>query len=260
MSQHRFYVPPEGIDGDRAVIKGDEARHLVSVLRKKPGDDIVVFDGEGTECLAKVLQIGPDFVVARLERKELHDRKSRPSIALYAAAPRGRKFDLIVEKATELGADCITPLLTERTVVKLDDRNVPTKLDRWRRISVAAAKQCRRSTLPKINSPLDFHSAVQDLPEWAFPVLAWSHGQSPPILNVLFGITPSHKEIRIYVGPEGGFSSQEVEIAKQAGVRLASLGENILRIETAAIASLAAVAYFLDMQPLRSGPVADRRD
>jgi len=257
MAERRVYVPPGEIYGDRAVIKGDQAHHLVSVLRKKPGDDIVVFDGEGTECAARILRIGRDLVVARVHRKEVHDKAGRPAVALYAAVPKGRKFDLIVEEATELGADSITPLLTERTVVKLEDHNIPAKLDRWRRITVAAAKQCRRSTLPQLNWPVDFSDAVQDIPESAFPILACSSGSSLPLQDVLADIAPSHKEIRVYIGPEGGFSPQEIETARNTGMRLASLGGNILRTETAALASLSVINCFLDSHAEDSAPVLD---
>ena len=246
MGEARFYVPPEAISGDRAVIKGDQARHLISVLRKKPGDRILLFDGQGTEWAARIARLDRDFVVARVEAKEVHERAGRPTVALYVAVPKGRRFDLVVEEATELGADAITPLVTARTVVRLDDHNLSTKLDRWRRISVAAAKQSRRSTLPQINSPVDFSTATEGFSESVFPILAWSLGGSPPIYDVLREIKTAHTEIRLYIGPEGGFTREETEMAGEAGVRLASLGENILRTETAVIASLSAICCFLD--------------
>jgi 16S rRNA (uracil1498-N3)-methyltransferase len=246
MSQRRFYVPPEDMSGEQAIIRGKQAHHLISVLRKKQGDEIVIFDGEGTECAARILRIGRSLVVARVRRREVHEETARPVLALYAAVPKGRKFDIIVEGATELGADSITPLLTERTVVKLEDWNVPTKLERWRRIAVAAAKQCRRSTLPRLRRPVAFSDAVQDLPEWAFPILACPTDSSLPLYDVLQEITSSHKEVRLYVGPEGGFSPEEIEAGRNAGMRLVSLGENILRTETAALASLSVVNCFLD--------------
>jgi len=260
MSEKRFYVPPEAIRGGRAVIEGDQAHHLVSVLRKKPGDEIVLFDGQGTECTARIERIAHNFVVARIAAKEVHMRTGRPAVGLYVAAPKGKKFDLIVEQATELGADSITPLVTARTVVRLDEASIPTKLERWRRITVAAAKQCRRSTLPQVNPPVDFLSAARDLPESAFSILAWSHGEAAPILDALSQLTPSHKEIRVLIGPEGGFTSEETEAARKAAMRFVSLGENVLRTETAAIASLAAVSQYLDSQRGRSPSAPEHGD
>ncbi len=255
MGEARFYVPREAISGGRVVIKGEQAHHLVSVLRKKPGDRIVLFNGEGTECAARIVRIGRDLVAASVEKKEVHRPTGQPTVGLYVAVPKGRRFDLIVEKATELGADSITPLVTARSVVKLGDSNISTKLDRWQRICVAAAKQCRRSTLPRINAPMDFSTAARDLPESVFPILAWSFGESPAIYDILGEVVPAHREIRIYIGPEGGFTADEVEMAGRAGMRLASLGENILRTETAAIASLAVVGSFLDRKFTASAPV-----
>jgi 16S rRNA (uracil1498-N3)-methyltransferase len=248
MSEKRFYVPPEAIRGGLARIEGEQAHHLVSVLRRKPGDDIVLFDGEGTECFARIERIGRDFVVARITAKEVHKTTDRPTVGLYVAMPKGKKFDLIVEQATELSADSITPLVTARTVVRLDEHGIPTKLERWRRITVAAAKQSRRATLPQVNPPIDFSSIALDVRESAFSILAWSHGEAVPVLEALSHVSPSHTEIRIVVGPEGGFTLEETETARKSGMFLVSLGENILRTETAAIAALAAVSQFLDRQ------------
>ncbi len=257
--ERRFYVPPENIHGDVATIGGDQAHHLVSVLRKKPGDEIVVFDGQGTECLARIVRISHDLVVARIGERRVALRTDRPAVALYVAAPKGRRFDLIVEKATELGADSITPLITERTVVKLSGRDVAAKLDRWRRITVSAAKQCHRSTLPNVSSPVDFPSAMREMPESAFSIMPWPSDDSPPIHDALLSLASSHKEVRVYIGPEGGFSPEELETAKKAGVRPASLGQNILRTETAAIASLSVIGCFLDAQLRRFTPNPERQ-
>jgi len=260
MAHARFYVPPEDISGDKAVIKGDQARHIVSVLRKKPGDDIVLFDGRGTEYTAKILRVSRDCVVATVAAKEVHDSAERPAIGLYVALPKGKRFDLVVEKATELGADSITPLVTVRSVVRLDDRTISAKLDRWQRIAVAASKQCRRSTLPRINRPVDFSEASKELPESVFAMVAQSSGDACPIYDVLQEMRPSHREIRIYIGPEGDFTPEEMEMAKKAGMRFVSLGENILRTETAAVASLAAIACFLDRRSRTPARTLSRED
>jgi 16S rRNA (uracil1498-N3)-methyltransferase len=256
MRESRIYIPPRDRKGDRTEIRGDQAHHLVSVLRKKPGDDITVFDGEGTEALATIERIDHDLVVARIRRKEVHDKPNRPEVQLFSAVPKGRKFDIIVEAATELAADSITPLATTRSVVKLDSHNVEAKLERWRRIAIAAAKQCRRSVLPTINPPVEFALAVCDLPESVFPILMCSLGSSPPAWDVLRDGVASHAAIRVFIGPEGGFTPQEMEIAGNASVSFASLGENILRTETAAAASLAVVGCYLDSQSPR--PPRDR--
>ncbi|NQT84145.1 16S rRNA (uracil(1498)-N(3))-methyltransferase [bacterium] len=254
MREARFYVPREALSGNNAVIKGDQARHIISILRKKPGDYIVLFDGEGTQFAARIVRIDRELVVARVTAREVHKRAGGRAIGLYVAVPKGRRFDLVVEGGTELGADSITPLVTTRTVVKLDDYNITTKLDRWRRISVAAAKQCRRATLPQINSPVDFSTAIKELPEWVFPILAGSLDRNPPIYDVLEEMGPAHKEVRIYIGPEGGFSREETEQAGKAGIRLASLGENILRTEMAAVASLAVIICFLGRENMHVQP------
>ena len=246
MRESRVYVPPESISGSHAVLRGDPARHLVTVLRKKTGDDIVLFDGEGTEYDATIERIDRDVVAAAVRRKRVRSHAARPAVALFSAVPKGRRFDLIIEHATELGADTIVPLMTDRTVVRMDVGSVDNKVERWRRIAVAAAEQCRRATLPQVTPPLSFSEAVEQLPQSAFSILARSVGPQPPIHEILEEIDAAHNEIRIFIGPEGGFTPQEVALGQDAGARLASLGENILRTETAAIASLAVINCFLD--------------
>jgi 16S rRNA (uracil1498-N3)-methyltransferase len=242
----RIYVPPEAISGGHAVIKGDQARHLVSVLRKKPGDDVVLFDGEGTEYDAKVERIDRNVVAATVRGKRVRCHATRPAVALFCAVPKGRRFDLIVEHATELGADTIIPLMTDRTVVRMEAGSVDNKIERWRRIAVAAAEQCRRATLPRVMPPVSFSAALEQLPESAFSIQARSVWQHPPIQEVLEQLGPAHKDVLIFIGPEGGFTPEEAARAEDAGLRFASLGENILRTETAAIASLAVINCTLD--------------
>ena len=246
MQKRRFYVPSEAFYGDCAIIKGDQAHHLVSVLRKKAGDEVVLFDGKGTECLARVLRIDRDAVVARIEQTEAYQRADRPTIVLYAAVPKGRRFDLVVEAATELGADTITPLFTERGVVTLAERDISARLERWKRITIAAAKQCRRSTLPLLNWPVRFLDVAATPPDAVFPVLACLDRDSLPIQSVLRDVPDSAREIRAYIGPEGGFTPEETAAARDAGFRLASLCENTLRTETAAVAALSVIVCSLD--------------
>jgi len=256
MQKRRFYVPSEAFYGDCAIIKGDQAHHLVSVLRKKAGDDVVLFDGKGTECLARVLRIDRDAVVAKIERTEAYQRADRPSVALYAAVPKGRRFDLVVEAATELGADTITPLFTERGVVTLAERDISARLERWKRITIAAAKQCRRPTLPLLNWPVRFldAAATSSPPRGGvFAIFACLDRDSLPIQNVLQDVPDSAREIRAYIGPEGGFTPEETAAARDAGFRLASLGENTLRIETAAVAALSVIICCLDSRVRDSG-------
>ncbi len=260
MRESRLYVPPESISGSHAVFRGDPARHLITVLRKKPGDDIVLFDGQGTEYDATIERIDRDVVAATVRGKRVRCHAARPAVALYAAVPKGRRFDLIVEHATELGADTIAPLMTDRTVVRMEVGSVDNKIERWRRIAVAAAEQCRRATLPRVTPPLSFPEAVEQLSESAFSILARSVAQQPPFHEILEELDAAHNEVRIFIGPEGGFTSEEVARAEDAGLRFASLGENILRTETAAMASLAVINCYLDRRFRASATTASPTD
>jgi 16S rRNA (uracil1498-N3)-methyltransferase len=232
MSERFFVASP--ISGDLAALTGDEARHLVAVMRGKVGDEIVVFDGSGAEFTARVTAVGKHAVELAIgERREI-SRELDFSFTLAVALPKGERQKWLVEKATELGVTKLVPLLTERGVAQ------PTAaaLERVRRTVIEASKQCGRNRLMEIAPPAvaatEFFDAA---PAAATRFIADPSGQSIAEISAR-----DTAEKFAAIGPEGGFAPAELAEAQTAGWQAVSLGSRILRVETAAIALAACMA------------------
>ncbi len=229
----RFFIPSPPLHG-RVVLTGDEARHLVRVLRGQVGDDVVVFAGEGVEWPAQITRLGRDE--AELETGPArHDLPAGgPAVSIAVALPKGERQKWLVEKLTELGAAQLIPLETERGVAEA----TPAARERLRRGVIEACKQCGRNRLMAIGEPLSVAAALADMPPGSRVVIADPGG--PPLDPR--GLAAGATNLLALVGPEGGFTVAEIAAAEQAGAIRVSLGPHILRIETAAIALAARLA------------------
>jgi len=247
----QFFVSPENLSYDHFRITGDEARHLIRVLRKQPNDRVVVFDGQGrrAEGVIATVEESPLAVAGRVT-KNLSTTESKPiRLRLFQGLPRGTKFDYVIEKATELGADEILPFFSEKNPIELTPAQSSTKIQRWRRVAEAAAKQCSRDSLPDISPVLAFSELKTNLQ--GFSIMLWEKG-TKPFREVLQTLTEpskgrsSHGALNIIVGSESGFSPAEITHLIEQGVQPVSLGRRILRTETAGLAALAIVNYELE--------------
>lgn len=242
----RFFISPEQVHGARIIVTGDDLRHIRTVLRKGPGDTLVLCDGTGAEYTVKIVEVGRAEIHA-----EITDRVTReirhPLVTLGQGLPKSDKMDWIVQKATELGVSGIVPLITERTIVKVKDEEKRTV--RWQKICREAAMQSNRPDVPRVEAIQLIGDYIRALaPPQAgqagpgtLLLLPWEEG-TLPIKNVL-GNHAEVKNIIVLIGPEGGFSPSEAESAKDRGFQLVSLGPNILRTETAAVAVLSMILY-----------------
>ncbi len=246
MHRYRFYVPLSQVIDDIARITSEEAHHLMFVLRSKVGDRIVFFDGISKEYEGIIEKIEKKEVRVRIARILRVEKTHRPRINLFQAIPKGRKLDFIVEKATELGADHIVPLITTNTIVKTPPKKLNKKVERWTRVAVSSSKQCGRIRIPTISEPVSFEKSLQDRPRSASSIVTSGSEKAEPILKILGRLDKKIDEIDVYVGPEADFTEQEITRAQRAGAHLASLCKNILRTETAAVATLAIIQSHLD--------------
>ena len=222
----RFFVSPP-IAGDRAVLAGDEARHLAAVMRVQIGDEVVLFDGSGVEFTARVTATRKQAVeLAIFERREI-SRELPFSLTLAVALPKGERQKWLVEKATELGVTRLTPLVTERGVAQ----PVESALDRLRRSVIEASKQCGRNRLLEIAPPAIAAELFAAAPQSIGRLIADPTGQSLAQVEI-----QTNNDICAAIGPEGGFSPAELAAATTLGWRPVSLGSRILRVETAAVA------------------------
>ena len=229
MSRRRFYAPPSAFNFSKRVVTltSDEARHLREVLRLKPGDEVQVFDGAGKEFRAVVSQARREFA-----ELEIHDpiESARPEsplrLTLAVALLKGEKFDLVVQKGTELGVNRFIPLTTRYADIKLrDESDAAKRVARWQRIALEAAKQCGRSIVPEVASPTTFELTIRQN-----PCLMFSERDGQTLNTDL-----RTENIIGIVGSEGGWSDEELAQARVANVPIVTLGGRVLRAETAAI-------------------------
>ena len=239
-----FFVSPEDIKGNEVLITGGEARHIITVLRKRKGDKIDIFDGYGNEFRVRILEIDRPTGLPRVKGEIINQkiRKTEPKlrITLFQSIPKGNRLQFIIQKSTEVGISEIVPITTERTIVRLDYKKIKQRTLRWQKIAREAAKQSGRSTIPRVGPVLDFSQAVKEFSARKFPmgIIAWEMEEKSHLREVLrsgVGGGISKLALAIFIGPEGGFTPEEVETAARAGVVPASLGSRILRTETAGL-------------------------
>jgi 16S rRNA (uracil1498-N3)-methyltransferase len=236
----RFFITPEHVSGQRVIISGEDVHHIAAVLRMKPGEMLLLCDGQGAEYTVKIARVGRSEIATEIvsqSRRVVH----APQVTLGQGLPKSDKMDFIVQKATELGVSEIIPLRTERTIVKVKDEE--KRVMRWQKIAREASMQSSRVDIPVIGQIVSFKDFLRTQnPELrTLLLLPWEEG-TQPIKEVLRTHTDV-KKIILLIGPEGGFSTTEAEAAKESGFHLVSLGQNILRTETAAIAALSMVLY-----------------
>ena len=241
---HRFYIPPEKWNADPLVLDDTETHHARHVLRLAAGDRVTVFNGRGAEATAEIVSLDE---TARLRR--VLESKTQPlacRITLAQAVPKGKNMEFIIQKATELGAAAIAPLISERTVVRIDADDIRKKHAKWQETVIEAAKQCGQNWLPEVQlprTPREFFDARQRFDLMLIASLQPDAIHFKKVLAEMGEAAP--REVLILVGPEGDFTPAEINLAKSHGCRPITLGPIVLRTETAAIYCLSVLSYEL---------------
>jgi 16S rRNA (uracil1498-N3)-methyltransferase len=245
---HRFYLPPENCRTSSLRLDGREAHHALHVLRLKRGERVTVLDGAGNEFQCDVETAAKDFLTLAVKDKNSHSAPPCP-VSLFVAIPKGKIIEDIIEKAVELGAHHIVPLLTERVVTQLDASGTEAKREKWQQVAIEAIKQCGAAWLPRVEKPValkDFLARSEKpefslvgslqtqrrLPREVFAEFLAQHGRAPQSAGV-------------WIGPEGDFTLAELQAIEAAGARPITLGELTLRVETAVIYCLSFLNYEL---------------
>ena len=234
----RFFVEGAHDVGDVVALQGADARKVRLVLRRATGDAVELFDSTGSAFVGS-LRVDARGVDVRIERRASAAREPALQMTLAQAIPKGAKMDFVIEKATEAGAARIVPLVTERTI---GDPG-PAKVDRWRRLARSAAQQSGRATIPAIDAPIGLAAFLSAEAGRSRLIVPWELAERVALRERLPALLAGAKDVAIVIGPEGGLSHAEVDAARAAGATVVSLGERILRTETAGLVLLSALLY-----------------
>lgn len=237
----RFFTAAVQFDDARqngsAVLDGEDGRHIARALRMRPGEALTLCDGAGFDYDGEIERIEGDTVTVRVLQKRRNASEPSLRVTLYPGVPKGDKLELVVQKAAELGAAEITPVLTARSVSRPDTKSAAKKQERLQRIALEAAKQSGRGAVPQIGAMTGFRDAVRAAK--GTKILFYEGGGAP----LAACLPEGQNEVSVFIGPEGGFDAEEVEFAKANGVQTATLGPRILRTETAPLAALAVLMF-----------------
>ncbi len=237
MSINRIYIEATINVGDQIVVRGDRAHYISRVLRRRPGDMLILFDGSGAEFPAVIRSLARDRVdVSTTDRIE-RSAESPLAVTLLQGISRGERMDYVIQKATEVGVTRIVPVRTEFSVVRLDEKRAAKRLLHWRSVAASACEQCGRNRLPEIGLPGSLPALLGDFRQHAGTKLILR----PDADETLGSAKIDDNEVTVLIGPEGGFSDTEYENAEAAGFSAVRCGPRILRTETAAVAALAAL-------------------
>jgi len=250
---HRFHLPPGECRSQTLTLTGREAHHALQVLRVRGGERVTVLDGAGTEFLCDVRNVSRGVV--GLEIVESQRIPPPPcQITLLQAIPKGKMMEDIIEKATELGAHRIVPILSERVTTRLDDRSAADKVDKWRLVASEAIKQCGNAWLPRVDAPITLSQFLALKENVELGLIASLQDDRRPAREHFQKFRADHgrlpTSVWVWVGPEGDFTPAEVQAIRHAGALPITLGRLVLRCETAAVCCLAILNY--ELQPLLS--------
>ena len=245
-----LFADPSDVQDELLTITGPEVNHIRNVMRLKPGEEISVsIGGDGKEYRYGIESYTENSVLCRLRFVKDKEVELPVKVLLFQGLPKADKMDLIVQKAVELGAAEIIPVSMERCVVKLDAGKAAKKTARWQTIAESAASQSRRSIIPRVLAPMSMREAVEYAKEQTeVRVIPYELQEDDGSVKQYLESLKEGQSVSIFIGPEGGFTPAEVELAKEAGIRPISLGRRILRTETAGLAILSWLIYILEIQ------------
>lgn len=239
----KFFVEKEQIQENSIFITGEDAHHIQKVLRCREGEEVVLCDKEGTDYLCEYTRFEKDKVEAKIKESFPCDVEPKVHITLFQGLPKAEKMEWIIQKCVELGISSIVPVTTQRCVVKLNQKE-EKKLQRWSKIAESAAKQSGRGRIPSIGRVLTFSQAIEEASKMDGGIIPYEKEMDGGIRQFVKSF--QGKSIGIFIGPEGGFTTEEVLQAQDSGIVSVSLGKRILRTETAGMVATALLLYELE--------------
>ena len=236
----RFFAQPEELAGDSVILTGENAQHA-KVLRMKSGEEVLVCDGDGQECLCRVADFdGKELTLTVCDRRE-SVTEAAVRVSVYMAFPKADKLEHVIQKATELGAHEIVAFPSGRCVSRPDEKSLKKKLERWQKIAASAAEQSGRGRIPQVIALGSYAEALSRAAQADKALMFYENEQAVTLKMALSG--GGYQTVSLLTGPEGGLEEKEVEQARAAGLQVCTLGKRILRCETAPLCALSAVMY-----------------
>ena len=243
---HHFFVTQEQVKEKNIWIEGSDVNHIKNVLRMKIGEELHISDGNNKKYLCEIETMSSDVVCAQIIEELASDTELPSKIYLFQGLPKSDKMELIVQKAVELGVYEIIPVATKRAVVKLDDKKAAKKVERWNSISEGGAKQSGRNVVPEVKHVMSYKEAMQYAKDLDVVLIPYELAEGmDETRQVIEAIRPG-QSVGIFIGPEGGFETAEVEYALEQGAKAITLGKRILRTETAGLTTLSIIMYHLE--------------
>ena len=242
---YHFFVSEEQINGGNAYIEGSDVNHIVNVLRMKPGEELLISVKGDWDYLCKI----DDIETERVNLKVLESMEQRElpvNITLLQGIPKSDKLEMIIQKAVELGVSEIIPVKTKRVVVKIEEKKQALKVNRWNTIAESAAKQSKRSIIPKVSEPMSIDNALEIVKDFGVKLIPYENADGIDKTRKILDSMDKTKDIAVFIGPEGGFEEAEVERIKNSGFEVITLGKRILRTETAGLALLSNIMIRLE--------------
>lgn len=240
-----FYVKNEQINGEDAYIEGEDVRHIKDVLRYAVNDNLDICDENGVKYITKINNMAKEKISLKI--LEVSEETSEPSIniTLFQGLPKSDKLEMIIQKCTELGVSEIVPVITDRVIVKIDEKSASKKVERWNKIALEAGKQSGRQKIPKIKNINNLKNLIENISKYDILLLPYECEKEITLKSVLRNLDTNVKNIAIMIGPEGGFSENDLKLLDLPNVKKVTLGPRILRTETAGLATVAMVLYEL---------------
>lgn len=246
---HKFFTEPHNISETEGKILGDDVKHIYKVLRLSEGEEVVLNNCEGIEYLCEIETITKSEVIVKIIKRLDINNESKVKVHLFQGLPKGQKMDLIVQKGTELGVSEFIPVTTARVDVKL--KGEFKKLDRLNRIALEACKQSKRSVIPQVKEVIDFNEAINELKKMDLIIVPYENAEDFGIKTLVRKLERDNVDldtinnVGILIGPEGGFEESEIDTLKEQGAYIVTLGNRILRTETAGFTATALIQYEL---------------
>jgi 16S rRNA (uracil1498-N3)-methyltransferase len=246
---HKFFTEPHNISETEGKILGDDVKHIYKVLRLSEGEEVVLNNCEGIEYLGEIETITKSEVIVKIIKRLDINNESKVKVHLFQGLPKGQKMDLIVQKGTELGVSEFIPVTTARVDVKL--KGEFKKLDRLNRIALEACKQSKRSVIPHVKEVIDFNEAINELKKMDLIIVPYENAEDFGIKTLVRKLERDSVDldtinnVGILIGPEGGFEESEIDDLKEQGAYIVTLGNRILRTETAGFTATALIQYEL---------------